>query len=226
MGDFHVGLIPDGNRRFAQENNISYKSAYERSRDKLLDFVDVTIQNEGVSELSLYLLSEENLDRSDDELQTTYDVFLDEVPGLTDRFGGRGLDMRWISTKPDALPEDVQAQLETIETDFDGDGLKVNLLFSYSGRKEIVEACQRICKSGVSDIDAGVVTDNLQIKNEVDFVIRSGDNPRRECLSGFPIWQSSYSEYHHIPQNFPAIPFDDIVQALGYFDQKRLKRGR
>jgi len=70
-----------------------------------------------------------------------------------------------------------------------------------------------------------VLKNNLEIKSDIDYVIRTGDNPTRECLSGFPIWNSSYSEFYHINKNFPAVTPEDVKDALKHFQKLRTKRG-
>jgi len=116
-------------------------------------------------------------------------------------------------------------ELEDIEDRFDDGGTVVNLLISYSGKEDVLQAAERVGDEGV-DFSRENFSDRLEVGSDIDFVIRTGDNPDRECLSGFPIWNCSYAEFYHVKKNFPCITSDDVREAFDHFKDLRRKKGR
>lgn len=227
----HVGMIPDGHRRYADNHNIDNKEAYLKSQDLIFESCkkfspsDKEEIEPDVDEVTVYALSEQNLRRDKEELDIFYSAINEYMDGLL-RGESLGLDIvdevdiKFISTNLSPIPEDTVKRLEKVEDKFCGESITLNILFCYDGRKEIVEACDKTRETTKSNI-----WENLKLENEIDFVIRTGDNPYRECLSGFPIWQSSYSEYYHIKKNFPSINIENIKEALEHYKKLRRKKG-
>ncbi len=221
----HIGVIPDGNRRYANNHGIGNYKAYRKARDTIKD---VTKSLNGFSEevdtITFYLLSEENLRRDEDELETLFQLLEDNIDDMGQFFQDRDFDVNWASTKPEALPEDLTEKLEELEEEYSGDDTRVNLLISYSGKQDIVKASRKISENGEA-FNEEEISSHLEIGSDIDFVIRTGDNPDRECLSGFPIWNASYAEYYHIKKNFPAINAEDVEEALEHYKALRKKKG-
>ena len=221
----HIGVIPDGNRRYADSHGITNYKAYRKARDTVKNVTD-SLENysEKVDEISFYLLSEENLKRDEEELDTLFDLLNENIENMADHFRDGDYMLNWASTRPEALPDELTEKLRDLEKEFSDGKTKINLIVSYSGKKDILEASKKISDEG-EDFEEGNLEDNLEIKSEIDFVIRTGDNPDRECISGFPIWNSSYAEFYHIKKNFPAVKSSDVKQALDHYSKLRKKNG-
>jgi tritrans,polycis-undecaprenyl-diphosphate synthase [geranylgeranyl-diphosphate specific] len=221
----HIGVIPDGNRRYARSQGIDKMEAYEEAKETIKQLTDSL---EGVSEevnsLSFYLLSEENLKRTDEELEALFHLLDEHIEGMAEFFHERDFKVNWASTRPEALPEVLQQKLENIEQKFDEGDTTVNLLISYSGKEDILHAGEKIAEED-SDFIEENFSNHLEISEDIDFVIRTGDNPDRECISGFPIWNSAYAEFYHIKKNFPAINAEDVQDAFDHYKDLRKKKG-
>lgn len=233
----HVGLIPDGHRRYAEENNINNREAYLKSQERVFDIVkrfnrkkeDIDDFEDKYSklidEVTVYALSEDNLSREEEELEIFYSA-LDEYfetllkGNKIDSDELEKINIKFISTRREALPDNIKEKAKSIESKFNGDELTLNILLCYDGRKEISQAAENINSS-----DPEEIWDNLLLDNKIDFVLRTGDNPYRECLSGFPIWQSSYSEYYHIDKNFPDLKMEDVEDSINHYQKLRRKKG-
>lgn len=220
----HVGVIPDGNRRYAKAHGIEKMDAYEKARETIKE---LTTSLDGVSEdiesISFYLLSEENLSRTEDELETLFHLLEENIDAMAEFFSDREYRVNWASTNPEALPEELQEKLRGIENRYSEGDTEVNLLISYSGKQDILQAAEE--SSGNGELTEESFSRELEIQHDIDFVIRTGDNPDRECISGFPIWNSSYAEFHHIKKNFPAITPEDVQDAFEHYRSLRKKRG-
>ncbi|MFB6215730.1 MAG: undecaprenyl diphosphate synthase family protein, partial [Candidatus Aenigmatarchaeota archaeon] len=92
------------------------------------------------------------------------------------------------------------------------------------GKDDILEEAEEIASEG-GEFSRSELAQHLEIRDDIDFVIRTGDNPDRECLSGFPIWNASYAEFYHIKKNFPAVEPEDVEEALDHFKKLRRKKG-
>jgi undecaprenyl diphosphate synthase len=221
----HVGFIPDGNRRYAEENGIANEESYRESKNTVKK-VTKSLEKfaDDLDEVTLYILSEDNLKRDEGELETLFHLLSENLDEMGEFFSENNYEVNWASTKPEALPRDIRDKLTDLEEDFNQGDVKANLLISYSGKKDIVNASAKLCENG-GDYSENDLRENLEIGSDIDLVIRTGENPRRECLSGFPIWNSSYAEYYHIDRNFPAVKPGDVKEAFDHFEKLRRKEG-
>lgn len=221
----HVGFIPDGNRRYAEEKGIDNEKSYRESKNTIKE-VTKSLEKfaDDLDEVTLYILSEDNLKRSERQLETLFQLLRQNLDEMREFFSENSYEVNWASTRPEALPDDIRQELKDLENDFDEGRVKANLLISYSGKKDIVRGSEKIC-SGQEEFSETSLKQNLEISSDIDFVIRTGDNPRRECLSGFTIWNSSYAEYYHIDKNFPAVKPEDVEKAFDHFEKLRRKEG-
>lgn len=219
----HLGIIPDGNRRYARENRVGKKKAYSKASEVIAN-LGKKFKDSEVEEVTFYLLSEDNLKRDEGDLETLFELFEESIDDLVSEFADNGFSVNWATTRPGAIPEHLASRLRDLEEKFDEGDRKVNLLISYSGKKDIIKAAKGLKQKG-KEISEENISEMLEIKRDIDFVIRTGDNPTRECLSGFPIWNSSYAEFYHIKKHFPAVTEDDVDEAIEHFKQLRRKKG-
>ena len=217
----HLGVIPDGNRRYAESKGISKIKAYRKAKDVVTNiFEDIEELPVDIEEATFYLLSEENLRRDKEDLQELFDLMEKYISEVAERLNDDGFVFNWATTKPDAIPEHLQQKLRSLEKEFSEGEKKLNALIAYSGKKDIINAAEK-----TDNISGDELRQNLEINTDIDYVIRTGDNPTRECLSGFPIWNASYAEFYHLKKNFPAVTSKDVKEALQHFRSLRKKKG-
>ncbi len=225
----HIGVIPDGNRRYARNNDIENREAYAQAKDRIIEVFREIEEREDVDieieEATFYLLSEDNLERDKKELETLFSLFQNNVEELAEEFGSRDFSFNWVSTNPGGVPRKLRRKLKKLEEKFSEGEKQLNALISYSGRQDILQASEDIAGNG-GEFSRENLMSALGVSSQIDFVVRTGDNPRRECLSGFPIWNASYAEFYHIQKNFPAVETEDVVEALNHFEQLRRKKGK
>lgn len=218
----HLGVIPDGNRRYADNHNIAKIRSYRKAKNIIADLFenmeDLPVE---IDEATFYLLSEENLKRDEEELEDLFDLMEQHISEIAEKLNESGFAFNWISTKPEALPEYLQEKLRNLEEEFENGEKTLNALISYSGKQDIVNASSKI----EGEASREKLEEHLEISSEIDYVIRTGDNPTRECLSGFPLWNSSYAEFYHIQKNFPAVTKEDVKEALKHLQNLRKKKG-
>lgn len=221
----NIGVIPDGNRRYAKSEGIDKFKSYEKARDTIKKITgSLNGYSDQIESISFYIFSEENFNRPEEELETLFELLDENIEDMAEFFQDRDFSVNWASTAPEKLPDRLSDKLEDLEEKFNSGETTVNLLISYSGKEDILKSGQKVAEDGGKFTEENF-SKNLEIQENIDFVIRTGDNPDRECLSGFPIWNSSYAEFYHIKKNFPAVTAEDVEEALEHYKKLRKKKG-
>jgi undecaprenyl diphosphate synthase len=191
----HVGLIPDGMRRWAQSNDASLAEAYFRGAEMVADIL-VRLQQHGVRTVSVYNLSRANLGRSDAELTPVYDASIHFYTTLIPaRFTPSSCSVRLHGDRT-LLPEAYVAAADDIATAMTGDDFRINMLAAYDAGDELRSAQARAQQDGCD------ITAAFDI-GTVDMIIRTSPEP---MLSGFLPMQSQYALL-----NFLGTPLNDLT---------------
>lgn len=178
----HVGLIPDGMRRWAKTNGTTLAEAYLRGAEKVADIL-VRLQQNGVRTVSVYNLSRANLARSDAELTPIYDASVQFFTTfLPARFDPSTCSVR-VHGDRSLLPEPYLAAANDIEEAMHGDGFRINMLAAYDAGDELRAAHARAQHDGTD------ITTAFDI-GDVDLIIRTTPE---QLLSGFLPMQSQYA---------------------------------
>lgn len=228
----HVGVILDGNRRWAKSNfGADSDQGHRAGAEKIIELLgwceeaDVTI-------ITLWLLSTDNLNRDQGELDSLLRIIATAVDHL-DELG------RW-EIKPlgalELLPEWLQIKLKDVELRSKGrTKIVVNVAIGYGGRHEIVDAVRNFMKDGIS---AGKSADQIAAALTIDevsrhlytagipdpeLVIRTSGEQR---LSGFLLWQSAHSEFYFCEAYWPDFRRVDFLRALRAYAQRHRRFGR
>jgi len=229
----HVGIILDGNRRYAREHGIDMPwFGHHKGAQKVMEVLRI-LWEAGVKVCTLYAFSAENFDRTDDEINEIMIIArekFNEVVGNPDVHRHR-VRIRAIG-RTDLLPEEVQdsIQLAEAETAQYSDHI-LNVAISYTGRAELVDAVRSIgekIQSGElspSAIDERVIETHLYTNGvpDPDLIIRTSGEER---LSGFLLWQSAYSELYFAQIYWPAVRRIDIWRALRSYEKRHRRYGK
>jgi short-chain Z-isoprenyl diphosphate synthase len=229
----HVAVMADGNRRWARQNapGETLVAGYEAGADKLREFVD-WCDEAGVQVVTLWVLSPNNLDRSDEEILPLLDVIVALVRSLADQ-------QRWqlqIVGALDLLPESTADALRAAAAPAQpGQGMHINVAVSYAGRHELRDAFRSLLRE---EADKGTSLEELARTVEIDMIashlytagqpdpdliIRTSGEQR---LSDFLIWQSAHSEFYFCEALWPDFRRVDFLRALRSFAQRNRRFGR
>lgn len=224
----HVGVLLDGNRRWARSMGLTDISAGHRhGADKIVDLLD-WCEDAGVEVVTLWLLSTDNLGRSSDELQALLGVIENTVADLALR---RRWRVRGVGAL-DLLPARTAQALKKGEADTaDIEGITVNVAVGYGGRREIADAVRSLLmehsakgaslEEVANFLDVEHIAEHLYTKGQPDpdLIIRTSGEQR---LSGFLLWQSVHSEFYFCDAYWPAFRRLDFLRALrAYADRHR-----
>ena len=222
----HIGIIMDGNGRWAQERGMirtmGHKKAVGTLKELCLHMVDV-----GVQYASLYAFSTENFKRDHKEVNFLMNLFIDTFKNEFQFIKEKKVRVVF-SGRRDPLPKKVlKAMDELVEETKNNQELVLNICLNYGSHAEIVDMTKKICvqyKEGeisLEDIDEDFIQKNMyQNLPPLDFVIRTSGELR---LSNFMMYQASYAEFYFPEVYFPDFDNKEFDKAIEVF-QKRNRR--
>jgi short-chain Z-isoprenyl diphosphate synthase len=232
----HIGLIMDGNRRFARLAGSTLLDGHHRGADKLQEVLD-WCQRLEVRVVTVWCFSLDNFQRSASEVKGLLRLFEDKTRAMVhdDTLHQRGIRVRFIG-EIERLPASLRKEIEKVEAaTADYREFQLNIAMAYGGREEITEAFRRFfadrAASGdsvetiLARLDASVIEPYLYTSGqpEPDLILRTSGEVR---LSGFLLWQSAYSEYYFADACWPALREIDFLRALRAYHVRQRRFGR
>lgn len=218
----HVGIILDGNRRWAKNKGLMPWDGHKAGFDKLKELFEAAKEAE-IKELSLYCFSTQNFSRDKKEVDFLMTIFVKAANDLLKdkKVHEDKVKIRFIG-RLHMLPEKVQkAAKEVMEATKDYDNYIANFCVAYGGREEIVDAVNKVLKAGVDKVDEKTFEDYLYIQSSPDLIIRTSGEQR---LSNFLTWHSAYSEFFFLEKHWPDFSKEDLLKIVKEFKEKRQRR--
>lgn len=233
----HIAFIMDGNRRYAEKQNISLKKAYSIGMSKFLEFVSLQVKYK-IKETSFYALSNDNYKkRAKDELETIFNLMKDftsnrdietfikdnkiklnlvgDIDALEKETNKAGISDKKLVTSLKQRFKDWYDEINNKED------YVVNIALKYDGQSEIVHACKEICRKvsegelNSNKIDEKTIKSNMWFNGApADVIVRPGDAPR---LSGFMLWDSKYSEIFLTKKLWPELDESDLTYIFEWY---------
>ncbi len=221
----HVGIIMDGNGRWAQARGLPRLAGHRAGTENLRRVIAACIEF-GIKYLTIYAFSTENWARPTDEVQGLLKIFESVIDNELQELYDQGVQLRHLG-RLDRLKPDFRAKvLKAIEFTRQNDRLVLNIAFNYGGRDEIVCAIQAMIRDGV---DADAVNDELVSQYlftagipDPDLIIRTSGELR---ASNFLIWQGAYSEWYFPATYWPDFDRQELLRALHEFSQRQRRYG-
>ena len=214
----HVGVILDGNRRWAKSIGFTASQGHRVGAGKIAEFLGWA-EEVGVEIVTLWMLSTDNLSRQSDELAELLTIIAQTVSALSQTGKWR---LRIVGDLR-LLPDDI------------ADSLSVNIAVGYGGRHEIVEAVREVIRDAgqrgesleelASRLKDSDIAEHLYTGDQPDpdLVIRTSGEQR---LSGFMIWQSAHSEFYFCETYWPDFRKIDFLRALRAYAQRERRMGK
>lgn len=227
----HVGIIMDGNRRWAKSKGLPVFEGHRRGKENTRSIENACV-DAGVKTLTLYAFSSENLKKREEGekkfLLSLFERAFKEYAKDKDVHKHR-IRIN-VFGRTELLPENVRKAIETAKKATENyDSYYLNICLVYDGQDEIVDAVRKIVKEGVKpeQIDRQTIKKHLYTKDcpEADFIIRTGMNKEKR-LSGFLLWDSSYSEFYFTPVFWPAFDKAEFIKALIDYQKRERRFGK
>lgn len=229
----HIGIIPDGNRRWASKAGLDAKLGHIYGYENLKRVLKM-IWELGIKCTTIYAMSTENcLYRSEEERRSLFELAkkgLEEILELNEIHENR-IKVRVIG-RLDLVPKDVLEVAKKVEeATKDYDNMVLNIALCYGGRQEIISAVKSIVKDvvegrlGTEDVNEEVFTKYLYTPDipDVDLVIRTSGEER---ISNFLLWQTAYSELYFCDTLWPDFRKIDFWRAIRSYQKRERRFGR
>ena len=225
----HVGIIMDGNGRWAQQRLIPRFQGH-RNAVRAVRTVVETAAELGLQVLTLYAFSTENWVRPRQEINVLMELLHEYLQKELGTMLENNVSMR-ISGDPTRLPEFLQKPLEdALKLTEINTGLTLNLALNYGGRTELVRAMQQMARKieggelRVGEINEETINQHLYTSGlpDPDLIIRTSGEQR---LSNFLIWQAAYAEFYYTEVLWPDFTKEDFHKALAAYQQRQRRMG-
>lgn len=229
----HVGVMCDGNRRWAREMGFVDPNDGHRVGAAKIKHLLNWCDQAGIGHVTLYLLATDNLRRPARELDPLLSIIEDLVTELAEE--GNPWRLRIVGAL-DLLPGSTATALKAAQerTQTRSEGAQVNIAVGYGGRREIADAVRSLlhehAKSGgtleelAEVLDVDHIAEHLYTRGQPDpdLVIRTSGEQR---LSGFLLWQSAHSEFYFCDVNWPDFRRVDFLRALRSYANRQRRYG-
>lgn len=228
----HVAIIMDGNRRFAKlQGNIDVIKGHELGVDTLENVLDWSIEL-GIEIITVYAFSTENFNRPQNEVEGLMRLFVINFKRLVDHEKIHKNEVRVkVVGRTELLPDDVKEAIDEAEEATKNYNKRfLNLAIGYDGRLEIIDSFKKIIKDvqegkiTVDDVNEELVSKNLYTEgiDDPNLIIRTSGEER---LSGFLLWQSSYSELYFCETLWPELRKVDFLRAIRSYQARERRFG-
>ena len=220
----HLGVIIDGNRRWAREKGLPTLEGHKKGLDILKSLIGWA-KKRGIKILTIYSFSIDNWNRSKTEVSYLMNLFRKTFEDSQKIAEMENVKIKVVGEK-EMIPQDILEIIKKVEDDSkENKDMVVNIAFSYGGRKEIINSIKEIInkKIPVNQITEKIVSDNLYIPENADLIIRTSNEKR---LSGFLTWQSSYSEFYFLEKHWPDFSEEDLDNILLDYSNRQRRFGK
>lgn len=221
----HLGVILDGNRRWAKQNNLTSLEGHRRGsevfRQISLDAFDL-----GIKYLSAFVFSTENWQRTKEETSYLMKLVVKAVEKYLNDFNNKGIKIVILGSK-DGLSKSVLESIESTElkTKNNKKGT-LAICLNYGGQQEIVDAVKKIIikKINPEDINKELFEQNLYSPEipPIDLLIRTSAEQR---ISGFMLWRIAYAELLFVDKYWPDYTTADLKKAINIYSKKQRRYG-
>lgn len=227
----HIGIILDGNRRWAKREGLNSFQGHKKGIDNMKNIAKAAL-NIGIKHMTCYCFSTENWKRSPEEVDYLMRIFEQYIQSNLNDFHHQNIRLQHIGTK-DRLPKTLANALSTAaEKTRQNTAMTINLAINYGGHDEIMRSIHKIIDqnphASPPELKEAINTTNINTNLDTnktpppDLIIRTSGEQR---LSNFLTWQSAYSELFFVKKYFPEFTPADLQQIIQEFHQRNRRFG-
>lgn len=230
----HVGVILDGNRRWAVIRGLDRWKGHEIGAKKLRDLIKWSFEL-NIKHLTVFVFSTENFKRPKEEVSKLIDILRHElIRAINDEdIIKNGIKVKFIGDLTRFPKDIVELAQELEERTKDNNKIVVNIALGYGGKWDIINATRKIAKDlingklSIDDIDYSTYQKYLSTSHlsyqDVDLILRTGGEMR---LSNFLLWQAAYSELVFLDIYWPEFRKIDYMRAIRTYQQRSRRFGK
>jgi len=222
----HLGIIMDGNRRWARQHGLPTLEGHRRGYSLAKKIGDWCL-NRGIEVLTLFAFSTENWNRSKKEVKYLMGLFEMMLTKDLDELNRKNIRLTVIG-RITGLPLRLQKHIENaVEVTKNNTRGTLQLAINYGGRAEIVDAVKQLVKEArsASKITEESISEKLYTSHQPDpdLIIRTSGEQR---TSGFLAWQAAYSELYFTKKHWPEFTERDLDEALSEYGRRQRRFGK
>ena len=219
----HLGIIADGNRRWAKERGLPTLEGHKRGLEVIEELVNEAIKVE-IPYISFFVFSTENWDRSAAEVSYLMKLADKHIMRMAEKMARKNGKLVVLGSK-DRVPPKLASTIEKAEKmTAECDGITVCFCFNYGGEQEIADAAT-IASEVEEEITPETIRKHLyhpEVPN-VDMVVRTSGEER---ISGFMLWRAAYAELMFVKKYFPEMTSDDIPKIVEEYKKRNRRFGK
>ena len=222
----HVGVVMDGNGRWAQKRGLKRTEGHAAGEEALFDTVDGALEL-GLKWLTVYAFSTENWKRPADEVRYLMGFNESILTRRRDELHERGVRIRFAGRRDWRVPKRLLRRMdEAIAQTERNKKMTLTIAFNYGGRAEIVDAVKRLVADGVrlDKIDEKAIARRLYAPDmpDPDLMVRTSGEYR---ISNFLLWQIAYSELVFDDVLWPDFRRSNLFAAVRGYQQRQRRYG-
>lgn len=219
---YHLGLILDGNRRWARERNLPTLEGHRQGYDNLKDITRVAVDR-GVAYISAFIFSTENWNRTKSEVKYLMTLAHNVVTKDIEELNKENIRVVWLGSSNRVSDKLLKAIARAEELTKTNTRATLALCFNYGGQQEIADAANKLFEAGQE-----ITVDSLrgalygpQIP-DLDLIIRTSGEQR---ISNFMLWRAAYAELYFTPKHWPDFQAADLDEAFAEYALRQRRHG-
>ena len=222
----HIGVILDGNRRWAKAKGLPSLEGHRRGFNRLTQLVENCIDR-GIKHVTVFAFSTENWNRPEEEVAYLMDLFREMFGKPAEKMHKLGVRIN-VAGRLEDFDQDIQDGMKRImSATKDNTVITFNIALSYGGRAEIVDAVKRIIKDGLKpeDITEAKFAEYIYEAGQPDpeIIVRASGEQR---ISGFMLWQAAYSEFYFTDVLWPDFDAKELDSVIAEYNHRERRFGK
>lgn len=218
----HLGVIADGNRRWAKAQGLPSIEGHKKGLDAIKTLVE-SAAKAGIEYITFYVFSTENWGRSEKEVSYIMKLAETRIVKYAEKLKSNNAKLAILGSKKKVSPKLASLMKKAEEITADSTGITVGFCFNYGGEVEIADAATIAASEG--EITPETIRKHLYHPEipDVDMVVRTSGEER---ISGFMLWRASYAEFMFIEKYFPEMGAEDIDDIIKEYESRSRRFGK
>lgn len=222
----HLGLILDGNRRWARSKNLITFAGHQKGYAILKDISKLAF-DKGIKYVSAYIFSTENWDRTKKEVNYLMSLAYRMLTRDIEELNKENIKILWLGSSEKLSQKLINAIKKAEELTKNNTKGTLCICFNYGGQQEIADAVKKLVNKGTKadEITPELISEHLYCPEvpPIDLVIRTSGEQR---VSGFMLWRIAYSELYFISKHWPDFTEKDLDEALDSYVNRERRFGQ
>ena len=220
----HIAFIVDGNRRWAKSHHLPVTEGHRRGANVVMRIINDCLDF-GIPMATFYIFSTENWKRSEREVNFLMKLGEWWIVNTVDELGKMGVKLRAIGRIDELSPRFKSSIHQAMEKTKENTAFTLNMAINYGGRREIIDAVNKILQEGKKETSIEEFSDYLYTRGlpDPDLLIRTGGEQR---ISNFLLYQSAYTEFYFTPIYWPDFSREEFEKALRDYSRRTRRWGK